>query len=100
MEVSSINNTIYLIKSSAEHIEVHFYQEDAPHKWRPMVRTEEKRKEVHQQIVATLRILVHKLTQRISTLSCTSVYHMLKDLRLHPYDVQMRQELKVTNPTK
>ncbi len=59
-----------------------------------MVRTEEKRVEVLQQIVATTRILVFKLAQCIPILSCTSVYHTLKDLHRRLYSVQMRHELK------
>ncbi len=65
-----------------------------------MARTEEKREEVHRQIVATPRILVCTLTQTIPTLSCIRMYRTLEHLHLHPYQVQTRQELKPMNLAK
>ncbi len=82
-------------KCIIKHFEVHLYLEDVP-----LMRTEEKREEVCQQIIVTPCVSVHKLTQCIPTLICTSVFCLLKDLHLHLYHVQMRQELKPMDQAK
>ncbi len=71
------------IKRIIEHFEVHFLLESTLCSERPMVRTEEKREEVCQQIIATPWVSVCKLAQCVPTLSCTSVYRTLKDLHFH-----------------
>ncbi len=83
----------YTIKRTVDRFVNEYRIEDAPRSSQPTVRILEKREEVCAQITVNLRLSIQRLRKRVG-LSDTSTLHTLHDLKLYPYLVSERQELK------